>query len=131
MREGARLLARPHRRVDPALVEKTFCDPRHFRRETVVSAKHNVPRVVPGIGLRRDMRQRRVAVPMFERGLAEPFGLEPVIAMRQARIGGAHGANQRIDHLALHAVGKMPCVRDVPENRASGRKSPCPSPKYW
>ena len=59
------------------------------------------------------MRQRRVAVPMFQRRLAEPFGLERVIAMREARIGGAHGGHQRIDDLALDPVGKMPCVGDV------------------
>jgi len=36
MREGARLLARPHRRIDPALVEEALGDSRHFRRESVV-----------------------------------------------------------------------------------------------
>ncbi len=50
---------------------------------------------------------------MLERRLAEPFGLELVIAVREARIGGAHGAGQRIDDFALDAVGEMPCVRHV------------------
>jgi len=44
---------------------------------------------------------------MFQRRLAEPFGLELVIAVREARIGGPHGGDQRIDHLALDAVGEM------------------------
>ncbi len=61
------------------------------------------------------MRQRRIAVPMFQRGLAEPFCLEPVVAMREARIGAAHGGDQRIDDLALDPVGEMPRVGDVPE----------------
>jgi hypothetical protein len=35
--------------------------------------------------------------------------------MRQARIGGAHRLHQRIDHLALDAVGEMARIRDVLE----------------
>jgi hypothetical protein len=38
-----------------------------------------------------------------------------VVAVRQARIGRAHGGDQRIDHFALDAVGQMPRVGDVLE----------------
>jgi hypothetical protein len=35
--------------------------------------------------------------------------------MRQARVGGAHGFHQRIDHLALDAVGEVAGIGDVLE----------------
>ena len=81
-------LARPHRRIDPALVEKSLGDPRHFRRETVVGAKHDVARIVPVDGLAARVRQRRVAVPMVEPRLAEPFA-------PSARNSDATGADRR------------------------------------
>ena len=41
--------------------------------------------------------------------------LHRVIAVRQARIGVAHGGGQRIDHLALDAVGEVARIGDVLE----------------
>ena len=52
---------------------------------------------------------------MLQRVLAEPFGLQPVIAVREARIGGPHRGDQRIDHLALDAIGEMARVGDILE----------------
>ncbi len=61
-------------------------------------------RLGPADRARRHLRQRRVAVPMRQPLLAEPSGLERIIAMRQPRIGGAHRRDQRIDHFALDPV---------------------------
>ena len=35
--------------------------------------------------------------------------------MRQARIGGAHGGDQRVHHLGLDAIGEVARIGDVPE----------------
>ena len=50
---------------------------------------------------------------MGEALAAEPARLERVIAVRQPRIGVAHGRHQRLHHLALDPVGEMPRVGDV------------------
>ena len=115
MRERARRLSRPHRRVDPAIGEKSLGDARHLGREAAIGRQHHVPRLWPGDGSGRRKRQRCVAVPMRELLLFEPACLEPVVAMRQPRIGGANRTNQRIDHLALDAVVQMARIRDIPE----------------
>ena len=52
---------------------------------------------------------------MLELVLAEPARLQRVIAVRQPRIGVAHRRDQRIDHLRLDAVRKMPRRRHVLE----------------
>ena len=52
---------------------------------------------------------------MRELLLFEPARLKRIIAMRQPRIGCADRTDQRIDDLALDAVGEMPRVRDVLE----------------
>ena len=113
MRERARRLARTHRRIDPAVVEEALGDRRHFRRERAIGRQHRVPRFDPADGARRHLRQRRVAVPVRQPLLAEPSRLERIIAVRQPRIGGAHGGDQRVDHFALDPVGEMPRVGDV------------------
>ncbi len=131
MRERARRLARPHRRVDPALGKKPLGDRRHFRRERAVGGQHRVHRLGPADGARRHLRQRRVAIPMRQPLFAEPFGFERVIAVRQPRIGGAHRGDQRIDHFALDPVRQMPRHRRCRQSRASGRRFPCPWRAYW
>ena len=113
MRERARRLARPHRCVDPALGKKLLGDRRHFRRERAVSGKHGVHRLGPADGALRDRRQRRVAIPVRQFLFAEPFGFERVVAVRQPRIGGAHGRDQSIDHFALDPIVEMPRIGDV------------------
>ena len=80
-------------------------------------------RLVPGNGALLDLRQRRIAVPMVELVLAEPLRLQGVVAVRQARIGLAHGGDHRLHHLALDPVRQMagighileaaPAVRDL------------------
>ena len=97
-------LVGPHRRVDPALVEKPPRDAGHLRRKTIVGVKHRVARLAPADGAIIDFRQRRIAVPVIEFFEAEPFGLELVVAVRQARIGVLHGRHQRIHHRAFNPV---------------------------
>src|SRR3978361_512790 len=45
----------------------------------------------------------------------DPAGLEPVITVRQPRIGRAYRAHQCVDDLALDPVGEMPRIRNVRE----------------
>nr|WP_255608336.1 hypothetical protein [Methylosinus sp. Sm6] len=113
MGEGARRLAGPHRRVDPIALEEARGDLRHARRKARIGREHDVARLVPGIDMARHLGQRRVAVPMIERLLAEPFGLELVIAMRELGMGGDDARNQRLDHLGLDAIGEMARVGDI------------------
>ena len=115
MREGARRLARAHRRVDPALLEEVVGDLRHARGEARVSREHGLTRLAPGKNLRRRRRQGGVAVPIIERVLAEPFRLELVIAVRKLGMRRLHGGDERRDNVALDAVGKMPRIGDVLE----------------
>ena len=72
MRECARRLAGPHRRIDPAIGEKPLGDAGHFRREAAIGRQHHVPGVGPGDTAGGGERQRRVAIPMREFLLFEP-----------------------------------------------------------
>ena len=47
MREGARRLAGPRRRVDPAVLEEALGDRRHLRRERAVGGQHRLLRLRP------------------------------------------------------------------------------------
>ena len=131
MRERARRLAGPHRRIDPAIGEKTLGDIGHLGREAAIGGQHHVPGIGPGDAAGGGERQRRVAVPMREFLLFEPARLQPIIAMRQPRIGGANRTHQRIDHLALDAVVRDAANPRRRQNRASDRKSPCPWRACW
>ena len=51
--------------------------------------------------------QRRVAVPVLEPVEAHPAGLEGVVAVGEARVGRADGADQRVDDLVLDLVGEV------------------------
>ena len=115
MREGARRLARAHRRVDPAVGEEALGDIGHLWREAAIGRQHHVARVGPADRVGRRKRQRRVAVPIGQPLLAEPACLQRVVAMRQFWIGRAHRGDQRIHHLALDAVVQMPGIGDVLE----------------
>ena len=115
VREGARRLARPYRRVDPAIGEKPLGNAGHFRRKSAIGRQHHVPGLRPGDHAGRGKRQRRVAIPMRKFLLFEPGGLQRVIAMRQSWIGRAHRADQRVDDFALDAVVEMAGIRDILE----------------
>ena len=115
VRECTRRLALAHRRVDPAAVEEALGDHRHLRRKAAIGIEHDPFRVRPGndpLGL---VWQRRVAIPVRELVLAEPPGLHRIVAMRRARIGLPHRADQRFHHLALDPVGEMAAVGHVLE----------------
>ena len=115
MREGAARLAGAHRRVDPALLEKPLGDRRHLRREAAIGLKHRVaglrPRNCRVVGL----RQRRVAVPVFEFFETEPLCLHRIVAVRKRRIGTLHGVGQRRNDFGLDAIGDVSRLRDVGE----------------
>ena len=115
MRERARRLARPHRRIDPAIGEETFRDRRHLGREAAIRRQHHLLRLGPADGAGRRKRQRRVAVPMRELFFFEPAGFQIVIAVRQPRIGRSNRADQRLDDLALDAVVQVAQIRHVLE----------------
>ena len=116
VRERAGRLAGPHRRIDPAIGEKSLGDAGHFGRESAIGRQHHVLGVGPGDAAGGGKRQRRVAIPMRELLLFEPACLELIIAMRQPRIGRANRTHQRIDDLALDAVVQMPRIRDILES---------------
>ena len=115
MRERARRLAGPHRRIDPAIGEEPLGDVGHLGREAAIGRQHHVaaPRA------RRWCRSPQTAAarcdPNAQLLLFEPARLQRVIAMRQSRIGRAHRTDQRIHHLALDAVVEMAGIRDVLE----------------
>ena len=104
MGEGARRLAGAQRRVDPGVLEKTPADLGQGLGESGVGVEHGAARLVPGDQAVLVLGQRRVAVPIGQRLDPEPLGLEPVVAVREARIGGAHGRDQGPDHLVLDEV---------------------------
>ena len=111
MAERTRILSRPRRRIDPAVLEKASRDFRKPRIEPGEGAKNGLARLVPGETLLVIARQRRVAVPVIESVAAEPAGLEPVVAMRELFVGIPDRCHQRLDHLVLDHVGQVP-VRD-------------------
>ena len=82
MREGARRLARPRRRVDPALVEEALADRGQLRREGAIGparlaappARESAVVIAPAAA-RCGPSSRAVH--------AEPVRLQPVIAMRE------------------------------------------------
>ena len=115
MGEGSRRFARPHRRVDPRVVEEAARDARHVGREAAIGVQHRVAGLVPAKRPRRHVGQRRIPVPVGERVAAEPSGLQLVVAVRQTRVGVLHGGDQRVDDLALDAVRQMARVRDIGE----------------
>ena len=115
MRKRARRLAGSHRRVNPATREEIAGDLGHAWRETGVGAENNVARLIPGIGLARRRRQGRAAIPIIEFVFAEPFRLEAIIAMRQARVRRFNRLLQRFDHFAFDAIGEMARIRDIAE----------------
>ncbi len=82
MRECAGRLAGTNRRIDPIAGEKMPGDFGHPRRERAVGGKHGRTRLAPADPAGCDFRQRRVSVPMRQTLLAEPAGLERVIAVR-------------------------------------------------
>ena len=115
MGEGPWRLARPHRRIDPALVEKAPGYSRKLWRKFAISLQHRVAGAVPREHFGHRFWQGRIAVPVFQLLLAKPFGFQPVIAVRQARIGGRHRADQRIDDLRLHPVRQVAALGHILE----------------
>ena len=81
----------------------------------MIGRKHGVARLVPADRGLRGLGQRRVAVPVVERLHAEPLRLHRIVAVRQPRIGLAHGLGQRVDDAALDAVGEVSGIGDVLE----------------
>ena len=108
MGEGARRLAGLHAGVDPALAEERSGDLGHARIEGGIGLHHRRLGLSPGHDPGVLHRQRRVAVPDLHPVEAEPLALELVIAVAEPRIGRDHGAAQRLDHLGLDIVGKVP-----------------------
>ena len=131
VRKGARRLAGPHRRVDPAAIEEAPGDIGHVAARSPIGVQHGVARLGPGDGALLDLGQRRVAVPMVERGHAEPLRLQRVIAVRQARIGLAHGARRARSRPPARRGWRGGGCRPRPRSRASGRRSPCPWRACW
>ena len=105
--ESARGLAGPHRRVDPVGIEEAPADRRQIRREGTVGREHGLARLVPGDAAVLVVGQRRVAVPVVELVLAHPFGLERVVAVREARIGVLDRRDQGLDHVVLDEVAQV------------------------
>src|SRR5437764_6917138 len=101
MRKSARRLARTYRGVNPAVVEKSLGDARHLGRERAIGREHRLLGLAPGDLARFDFWQRRIAIPMREPLLAEPSGLERIVAVREPRITSAYGADERIHDLRL------------------------------
>ena len=106
--ESAGGLARFDRRVDPALGKERLCKLGHFRRKIRIGGHDGFLRLGPWHAAVVFHGEGRVAVPCLHRFKAEPFGLERVVAMRQARVGGHDGVAQRLDHFGLNVVGQVP-----------------------
>ena len=107
MGEGARRLARPRRRVDPAGAEELLADIGQLGREGTVGVEHGLLGLGPRDHAIVVLGQRRVAVPVRHLVDAEPLGLELVVAVRQSRIGGLHRRGERVDDLVLDHVAEV------------------------
>ncbi len=90
-RERSGRLAGLHRRIDPVLVEKLPGDRGHIRGERAVSLQHDRLGLGPGNDTLGLFGQRRIAIPMRKPFHAQPLRLHGVVAVRQSRIGCAHG----------------------------------------
>ncbi len=109
MGEGARRLAGPCRRIDPARAEELSADIGQLGRESAVGSEHDLLRLGPRDGPVVVLGQRRVPVPVRHLVDAEPLGLELVVAVRQPRIGRLHRRDERVHHLVLDHVGEVHC----------------------
>ncbi len=107
MGERARCLARPHRRVDPASGEEAAADRRQLVGEGAVGFEHGALRLLPGDQPVVLVGQRGIAVPGFQLRDAEPFRLQPVVAVRETGIGTAHRGDESIDDLVLDEVPEV------------------------
>ncbi len=107
VRERARRLAGPRRRVDPRLVEELLSHRGKIGRERAVGPEHDLARLVPRDQPVRRLGQRRVAVPVVERLDAEPARLERVVAVRQPAVIVLHRGDQRVDDLVLDPVRQI------------------------
>ncbi len=107
MGEGARRLARAHRRVDPGVVEEALADIGHLRRECGIGAEDRLAGLVPVDAAFVDIGQRRVAIPVIQPVGAEPFRLQRIIAMRQVRTGRPHCRGKSVHHLVLDEIGQV------------------------
>ena len=104
MRECAGGLAGFHAGINPALVKEGLGQFGQFRRKAGIGVQHRGAGLGPGDQARGLGRQRGVAVPDLQLVETQPFGLEPVIAMREPRIGGGHRVPERLDHFGLDMV---------------------------
>ena len=107
MGKGTGGLARFHRGIDPALVEERLRDVGHARIEPGIGGHDRVARLVPADGAGVFHGQGRVAVPDLHAVQPQPFALQFVVAVRQARIGGDHGVAQGLDNLGFHVVRQV------------------------
>ena len=117
--EGARRLARPHRRVDPGGGEEAPADRGQLRRKRAHRPTSTVslglaPRDQPVVIL----RQRRVPIPERQCLDPEPARLQPVIAMRELAGSSSRTArDQRVDDLVLDKIRQI-ARRDRPREAA-------------
>jgi len=91
---GPGLLAGPRPGVDPGLLEHVPGAVGEPGGEVAEAGLDHLP-------------GRGVPVPMVQCVAPEPLRLEPVIAVRQPRIGLPHGGDERLDHLGLDPVREM------------------------
>ena len=95
--------------------EEALGDVGHARREIAIGREHGLARIVPADHLLGLLGQRRVTVPMRKLLLAEPSRLHGVVAVRDARVSLAHGGDECVDHLLLHAIGEVARIGHVDE----------------
>ena len=104
MGKSARVFAIPQFRVDPAPIEEAFRDLRQSGLETTVGIKHHLAGLRPIIDTGVIFRQWRITVPVIQLVDPEPFGFQPVVAVRQLRVGSPDGRHQRIDNFIFNLI---------------------------
>ena len=107
MGEGAGILPRFRRRVDPIFVEEYPGDIGDPGFEAAEGVEYRRARFFPGEFSAFPVGKRRVAVPVVQLVDAKPFRLHGVIAMREFLVILRDRGHQRLDHLVLHEVGKI------------------------
>ncbi len=107
VRKGTWRLAGLHACVDPALGEERLGQLRKLGRKGGIGFRDRLAGVLPPYGFRLLDRQGGVAVPDLQLVEAHPFGLQPVIPVRELGIGRNHGIPQRLHDLGLHMVRQV------------------------
>ena len=108
--KSARCLARLYACINPAIGEEGLGNLGHLWGKFAIGGQHHISRLGPVHQLWRFKVQGRVAVPDLQLVQPQPFGFQPIVAVRELGIGCNHRIAQGLHHLRLHMVGQMAAI---------------------